>query len=173
MKCLKSYYFRSTICFHEIFSINLHEKKMFKSLIFVLLSIAIWGYPLSISAAIYQKQFAQKTSLVFEKKNKPKQSFLEKFMQKRVGKILKKQTKQSPEEKKPQQPIGLIAMLFMFLGVIILLLGSKIGFLLNFIAFILSIISLIFEENPIYARRAFWFSLLICLYFLAKYFKVF
>ena len=149
------------------------QKSNFKSLIITLLSCLIFIYPLSISAAIFQKQTTQNPTTVFEKKRELKQSLFQRFIQKRIEKAIKRQTNRNFEQEQPNQTLGLIALIFMFVGVIFLLLQSGIGFLLIIVALILSIIGLILEDNSIYARRAFWFSLLITLYFLAKIFKVF
>jgi Flp pilus assembly protein TadB len=149
------------------------QKNLFKPFAFTLLSILFFAHPLSISAAIFQKQMTQNPTTIFEKKREIKQSLFHRFIQKRIEKALKKQAKRNYEQEQPNQTIGLIALIFMFVGGILLLLTSGIGFLFIIIALILSIIGLIIEDNPIYARRTFWISLLITLYFLAKFFKVF
>ena len=149
------------------------KKNLFKSLNLVLFLILFFAQPLSISAAIFQKQTTQNPTTVFEKKRELKQSLFQRFIQKRMGKALKRQTNRNFEQEQPNQTLGLIALIFMFVGVIFLLLQSGIGFLLIIVALILSIIGLILEDNPNHARRAFWISLLITLYFLAKIFKVF
>jgi uncharacterized membrane protein len=153
------------------------KKNLFKSLLFSLLSIFFFLHPFSISAATHQKQAAENTKPVFEKKVKVKQSFFQKiaqkFIQKRIEKVLKKQAKRNFEQEQPDQTVGIIALMLMFVGVILLLLTSGIGLLFILVALILSIIGLITEERPIYARRTFWISLLFTLYFLARLYKVF
>jgi uncharacterized membrane protein len=149
------------------------QKNLSKPFVFILLSILFFAQPLSVSAAIFQKQTTQKPTNVFEKKGRIKHGLFQKFIQKKIEKALKRQIKHNFEQEKPNQTVGLIALIFLFVGVILLLLTSGIGFLFVLIALILSIIALIIEESPIFARRSFWLSLLITLYFFAKLFKIF
>jgi Flp pilus assembly protein TadB len=141
------------------------KKNLFNLFVFALVSLLFLTYPLSISAATQQRQVAENATPVFKKKLKIKQSFFQRFMQKRIEKALKKQSKRNFEQEQPKQTLGLIAMSFMFVGVLLFLLTLKVGFVFIFIALILSIIALATEENPIYARRAFWVSALLSLYF--------
>jgi hypothetical protein len=146
--------------------------KLFKLFPYVLLSILFFAHPLSISATVYQKKVTQIAEPTFEKKTKTKQGFVQKliqrFIQKRIEKVLKKQAKRDFEQEQPNQTVGIIAFLMMFIGFVVLLAMSGIGFLLIFGALILSIIGLITEEKPIYSRRTFWISLVITIYFLAR-----
>lgn len=148
------------------------QKNLFKVFTFALFTMLFLA-PLSISAAIYQKEANQNQATIFENKEKPKQSFFQKFVQKRVEKFFKKRIKKNFEQGEPSQTIGNIALLMLFVGVVLLLLMSGIGFLFVFAALILSIIGLIIEEKPTNARRTFWISLLITLYFFARVAKVF
>jgi hypothetical protein len=146
--------------------------KLFKSLHYVLLLVLCLSHPLSISAAVYQKLSVQNAAPTFEKKTKTKQGYVQKliqrFIQKSIEKVLKKQAKHDFEQEQPNQTVGIIAFLMMFIGFVVLLAMSGIGYLLIMGALILSIIGLITEEKPIYARRTFWISLVITIYFLAR-----
>jgi ElaB/YqjD/DUF883 family membrane-anchored ribosome-binding protein len=148
------------------------KQNLFKSLLFSLLSIFFFLHPFNISAATHQKQAAENTKPVFEKKVKVKQSFFQKiaqkFIQKRIEKVLKKQSKRNFEQEQPNQTVGIIALLSLFIGFVLLLASVGIGALLVFIALLLSIIGLITEETPIYARRTFWISLVLTIYILAR-----
>jgi hypothetical protein len=149
------------------------NKTHFKHQILALFSCLLFLYPLSISAAIYQKQTNQNQMTFFENKLKTKQSFFQKILHKRIEKVIKKHINKNFEQERPNQTLGLIALIMLFVGVVLLLLTSGIGFLFIFSALILSIVGLATEESPTFARRSFWLSLLITLYFFAKLFKVF
>jgi uncharacterized membrane protein len=144
------------------------QKNLFKPFVFTLLSILFFAHPLSISAAVFQKQMTQKSTAIFEKKVKIKQTFFQRYIQKRIEKVLKKQTEHNFEQEQTNQTIGIIALLLLFVGFVLLLASVGIGALLVFIALLLSIIGLITEENPIYARRTFWISLVLTIYILAR-----
>jgi hypothetical protein len=143
-------------------------KNLFNPFVFTLLSILFFAQPLRISAAVYQKQITQNHISVFEKKEKTKQGFFQKFIRKRIEKALKKQSKHNFEQEQPNQTVGIIALLSLFVGFVLLLASVGIGALLVFIALLLSIIGLITEENPIYARRTFWISLILTIYIFAR-----
>lgn len=142
------------------------QKKHLKSINILLFSCLISLYPLSISAAVFQKQTTQNPTTIFEKKREIKQSFFQRFIQKRIERVIKKQTKHNFEQEQPNQTVGLIALTFMFVGAILLLLSSAIGFLCLLIALILSVIGLITEEQPTYARRTLLISLLLTFLYL-------
>jgi ABC-type bacteriocin/lantibiotic exporter with double-glycine peptidase domain len=145
------------------------KKNLFKSLTFILFSILFLAPLNSVSAAIYQKPVFQNTTAAFKQKKKIKQSFFQKFIQKRIEKAFEKQVKSDFEQEQPNQTVGIIAILSLFVGVVLLLASTGIGFLLIFAALLLSIIGLITEDKPTYSRRAFWISLFITIYFLARY----
>jgi Flp pilus assembly protein TadB len=142
-------------------------KKQFKLFISVLSSILFLMYPLSISATIYEKQKPQNSATVFEKKVKIKQSFFQriaqKIVQRKIENALKKQSKHNFEQEQPNQTVGLLALAFMFVGAILLLLSSKIWILFILAGLILSVVGMITEEKPTYARRTFIVSLLLLL----------
>jgi uncharacterized membrane protein len=146
------------------------KKILYKSFVFAFLSTLFLIYPLSLSATVYEKQKTHNNATVLSEKVKTKQNFVQrvvqKIVQKRIEKVLKKQTRRNFEQEKPDQTVGLIALTFMFVGAVLLLLSSGIGFLFLFIALILSIIGLFTEEQPTYSRRTLLISLLLTFLYL-------
>ena len=151
------------------------KKKLFKSLNLVLFLILFFAQPLSISAAVFQKQTTQNPTTVFEKKRELKQSLFQRFIQKRiekrVGKRIKKtlKTKLNPEKQYHNEVIGVVSLVFAGIGLILLFFGvpllTLLGVLFGVVGLILSTISFYTEDPHRCAQFSLPISIILTIFF--------
>ena len=147
------------------------KKNLFKSLNLVLFLILFFAQPLSISAAIFQKQTTQNPTTIFEKKRELKQSLFQRFIQKRVGKRIKKtlKTKLNPEKQYHNEVIGVVSLVFAGIGLILLFFGvpllTLLGVLFGVVGLILSTISFYTEDPHRCAQFSLPISIILTIFF--------
>ena len=147
------------------------KKKLFKSLNLVLFLILFFAQPLSISAAVFQKQTTQNPTTIFEKKREIKQSLFQRFIQKRVEKRIKKtlKTKLNPEKQYHNEVIGVVSLVFAGIGLILLFFGvpllTLLGVLFGVVGLILSTISFYTEDPHRCAQFSLPISIILTIFF--------